>query len=79
VPGRLKYFSLYKYGFQILARNEFDGLTFTCKSDDVSCIQSMACFLAVWLCAKLHCGWLEGVCANVALTYMQLARASFGH
>jgi ABC-type multidrug transport system permease subunit len=26
----VKYFSLFKYGFQILAINEFDGLEFTC-------------------------------------------------
>lgn len=29
----IKYFSPFKYGFQILARNEFDGLTFTCSTD----------------------------------------------
>jgi hypothetical protein len=40
ISTRLKYFSLYKYGYQILARNEFDGLTFTCHADDVSCIPS---------------------------------------
>merc|ERR1712093_484781 len=29
----IKYFSPFKYGFQILAKNEFDGLTFTCSTD----------------------------------------------
>jgi len=28
-----KYFSPFKYGFQVLARNELEGLTFTCKPD----------------------------------------------
>ncbi|ELR13185.1 ABC2 type transporter superfamily protein [Acanthamoeba castellanii str. Neff] len=30
----VKYFSLFKYGFQILAINEFDGLQFTCEPSE---------------------------------------------
>lgn len=30
----VKYFSLFKYGFQILAINEFDGLEFTCEPSE---------------------------------------------
>lgn len=32
-----KYFSPFKYGFQILAQNEFTGLTFTCSASSTSC------------------------------------------
>lgn len=38
--NRLKYFSLWKYGYQILARNEFEDLTFSCSSSDIVCIPS---------------------------------------
>ncbi len=31
----LKYFSMFRYGFVILARNEFEGLTFTCSTQEM--------------------------------------------
>jgi ABC-type multidrug transport system permease subunit len=47
---RIKYFSPFKYGFQILARNEFDGLSFTCEPSDQSCVKSTLCKAPLTLC-----------------------------
>lgn len=32
----VKYLSLFKWGFQILAINEFEGLTFECNADEIT-------------------------------------------
>jgi hypothetical protein len=40
---RIKYFSPFKYGFQVLAKNEFDGLTFTCSTDPTASCTPSTC------------------------------------
>jgi hypothetical protein len=41
--ARIKYFSPFKYAFNIVARNEFEGLTFTCDPDPTE-----ACTPSTW-------------------------------
>jgi ABC-type multidrug transport system permease subunit len=54
--GWIKYFSLFKYGFQIVAINEFDGLEFTCKpSESVNGTCIFASTSSVSACACVRC------------------------
>ena len=54
----VKYFSLFKYGFQILAINEFEGLEFTCDSSERvngTCVYASTSFTQPRRCISMEC------------------------